>query len=123
MAKQETALIVGAGRGLSASLAIIGLFSILVTRAWMQVMRVQDGFAQLAVAGLALQFGLQSLVNIAVNLNLIPPKGMTLPFISDGGTSLVVSSLAVGLALGAARVDSSLDGASELRPTLDPTAA
>ncbi|BDX00311.1 putative lipid II flippase FtsW [Maricaulis maris] len=85
--------------GLIASLAIIGLFAILVTRAWMQVMRLQDGFAQLAVAGLALQFGLQSLVNIAVNLNLIPPKGMTLPFVSYGGSSMLALAFGAGLLL------------------------
>ena len=85
--------------GLMASLAIIGLFGILVTRAWMQVMRLQDGFAQLAVAGLALQFGLQSLVNIAVNLNLIPPKGMTLPFVSYGGSSMLALAFGAGLLL------------------------
>jgi cell division protein FtsW len=85
--------------GLMASLSIIGLFAILVTRAWMQVMRLQNGFAQLAVAGLALQFGLQSLVNIAVNLNLIPPKGMTLPFVSYGGSSMLALAFGAGLLL------------------------
>jgi cell division protein FtsW len=85
--------------GLMASLSIIGLFAILVTRAWMQVMRLQNGFAQLAVAGLALQFGLQSLVNIAVNLNLSPPKGMTLPFVSYGGSSMLALAFGAGLLL------------------------
>lgn len=85
--------------GLLASLSIIGLFSILVTRAWMQAMRLNDHFAQLAVAGLSLQFGLQALVNIAVNLNLIPPKGMTLPFVSYGGSSMLALAFGAGLLL------------------------
>jgi len=85
--------------GLLASLSIIGLFSILVARAWSQAMRLTDHFAQLAVAGLALQFGLQALVNIAVNLNLIPPKGMTLPFVSYGGSSMLALAFAAGLML------------------------
>lgn len=85
--------------GLMASLAIIGLFAILVARAWTQSMRLQDSFAQLAVAGLALQFALQALVNIGVNLNLIPPKGMTLPFVSYGGSSMLALAFAAGLLL------------------------
>ncbi|MEA1942702.1 MAG: putative lipid II flippase FtsW [Pseudomonadota bacterium] len=85
--------------GLIASLAIIGLFAILVTRAWAQAMRLQDSFAQLAVAGLALQFALQALVNIGVNLNLIPPKGMTLPFVSYGGSSMLALAFGAGLLL------------------------
>ena len=85
--------------GLLASLSIIGLFFILVARAWSQAMRLTDHFAQLAVAGLALQFGLQALVNIAVNLNLIPPKGMTLPFVSYGGSSMLALAFGAGLML------------------------
>ena len=85
--------------GLLASLSIIGLFSIFVIRAWMQAMRLTDHFAQLAVAGLGLQFGLQALVNIAVNLNLIPPKGMTLPFVSYGGSSMLALAFGAGLML------------------------
>ncbi|WP_417469836.1 putative lipid II flippase FtsW [Maricaulis sp.] len=85
--------------GLLASLSIIGLFAILVTRAWNQAMRLNDHFAQLAVAGLALQFGLQALINISVNLNLIPPKGMTLPFVSNGGSSMLALTFAAGLML------------------------
>lgn len=85
--------------GLLASLSIIGLFAILVSRAWTQAMRLNDHFAQLAVAGLSLQLGLQALVNIAVNLNLIPPKGMTLPFISYGGSSMLALAFGAGLML------------------------
>jgi cell division protein FtsW len=85
--------------GLMASLAIIGLFAILVARAWQQAMRLNDSFAQLAVAGLGLQFALQALVNIGVNLNLIPPKGMTLPFVSYGGSSMLALAFGAGLLL------------------------
>ena len=85
--------------GLMASLVLIGLFAILVARAWTQSMRMNDHFAQLAVAGLALQFALQAFVNIAVNLNLIPPKGMTLPFVSYGGSSMLALAFGAGLIL------------------------
>ncbi|MEE2566054.1 putative lipid II flippase FtsW [Hyphobacterium marinum] len=89
--------------GLLASLSIIGLFAILVARAWTNAMRLTDHFAQLAVAGLALQFALQAVVNISVNLNLIPPKGMTLPFVSYGGSSMIALALGAGLMLALTR--------------------
>jgi len=89
--------------GLMASLAIIGLLAILVARAWMNALKLTDHFAQLAVTGLALQFALQSVINIAVNLDLIPPKGMTLPFISYGGSSMLALALGAGLMLALTR--------------------
>jgi len=85
--------------GLVASLAIIGLFAILFARAWSCSMRLSDHFAQLAVAGLALMFGGQALINILVNLELAPAKGMTLPFVSYGGSSMLSLGLAAGLLL------------------------
>lgn len=85
--------------GLVASLAIIGLFAILFARAWMCAMRLSDHFTQLAVAGLALMFGGQALINILVNLELAPAKGMTLPFVSYGGSSMLSLAFAAGLLL------------------------
>jgi len=64
---------------------------------------IRDRFSALAAFGLLLSVGLQAMIHMQVVTNLAPPKGMTLPFVSDGGTSLIVSSLAVGLAIGAAR--------------------
>lgn len=89
--------------GLLASLAIIGLFAILFAQAWTRAMKLTDHFAQLATAGLAMLFGFQALINIAVNLNLIPPKGMTLPFISYGGSSMLALCFAAGLMLALTR--------------------
>lgn len=89
--------------GLLASLAIIGLFAILFAQAWTRALRLTDHFAQLATAGLALLFGFQALINIAVNLNLIPPKGMTLPFISYGGSSMLALCFSAGLMLALTR--------------------
>ncbi|MCC5981253.1 MAG: cell division protein FtsW [Oceanicaulis sp.] len=83
--------------GLMASLAIIGLFAILFARAWMNAMRLSDHFAQLATAGLAMMFGGQALINILVNLELAPAKGMTLPLISYGGSSMLPVAFAAGL--------------------------
>jgi cell division protein FtsW len=59
-----------------------------------------------------LSVGVQAMLHVQVVCGLAPPKGMTLPFVSDGGTSLLISSLAVGLALGAAR--------ETARPAPDP---
>ena len=89
--------------GLLASLAIIGLYALLFLRAWMLALRLTDPFAQLATAGLALLFGLQALVNIAVNLDIAPPTGMTLPFISYGGSSMAALCFSAGLMLALTR--------------------
>ena len=89
--------------GLIASLAIIGLYGVLFAKAWMNAMRLNDHFVQLATAGLALLFGLQALINIGVNLNVIPPKGMTLPFVSYGGSSMLALAYGAGLLLALTR--------------------
>jgi cell division protein FtsW len=89
--------------GLIASLAIIGLYALLFARAWMLSLRLEDPFAQLAASGLALLFGLQALVNIAVNLDIAPPTGMTLPFISYGGSSMLALCFSAGLLLALTR--------------------
>jgi cell division protein FtsW len=57
----------------------------------------------LAASTLAIQFGLQSAINLSVNLNLIPPKGMTLPFVSYGGTSMIAIAFGMGLMLALTR--------------------
>jgi cell division protein FtsW len=63
----------------------------------------QSLYARLAVSTLAIQFGLQCAINLAVNLNLIPPKGMTLPFVSYGGTSMIAIAFGMGLMLALTR--------------------
>jgi len=70
-------------------------------------------FAALSAFGLLLSVCVQAMLHVQVVTGLAPPKGMTLPFISDGGTSLVISSLAVGLALGAARESAASEPAAE----------
>jgi cell division protein FtsW len=78
-------------------LIVVGLFAFVVLRAFLHALREEDAFARLAVAGLALLFGLQSSIAMAVSLHLLPAKGMTLPFISYGGSSLI--SLAYGMGM------------------------
>src|SRR5262249_56106836 len=72
-------------------------FALIVIRALGKAMRNDDPFARLSIAGLAVLFGAQSAINMAVNLALIPAKGMTLPFISYGGSSMI--SLAYGMGM------------------------
>jgi cell division protein FtsW len=78
-------------------LILVALFAFIVIRALSKAMRTEDPFIRFAAAGLSILFGLQSAINMAVNLHLIPAKGMTLPFISYGGSSLI--SLAFGMGM------------------------
>ncbi|MGE0809645.1 MAG: putative lipid II flippase FtsW [Immundisolibacter sp.] len=91
--------------GLFAVLAVIGLFGFLVVRAFGIARRAAlngDGFAALLAYGIALTIGFQAFVNLGVNMGVLPTKGLTLPLMSYGGTSLVVSCLQIALL---ARVD------------------
>jgi cell division protein FtsW len=82
---------------------VVGLFCAFLWFAMRLVLSLRDRYEALCSFGLLVSVGLQAMVHVQVVSGLAPPKGMTLPFLSDGGTSLIVSSLAVGLALGAAR--------------------
>jgi cell division protein FtsW len=83
--------------GIVLCLILVALFAFIVIRALAKAMRNEDPFCRFAAAGLAILFGLQSTINMAVNLHLMPAKGMTLPFISYGGSSLI--SLAYGMGM------------------------
>jgi cell division protein FtsW len=83
--------------GVVLCLILAALFAFIVIRALAKAMASDDSFIRFATAGLAMLFGLQSAINMAVNLHLMPAKGMTLPFISYGGSSLI--SLAYGMGM------------------------
>ncbi len=89
--------------GLMLSLTMIGLYAFIVVRGMKRAMKLNDSYEQTAAAGLFMLIGLQACINIAVNLNLIPTKGMTLPFISYGGSSMLAMGLTMGLALALTR--------------------
>lgn len=89
--------------GLVLSLIMIGLYAFIVIRGMRKAMKLNDSFEQTAAAGLFMLIGLQACINIAVNLNLIPTKGMTLPFISYGGSSMMAMGLTMGFALALTR--------------------
>ena len=85
--------------GVALCLALVALFAFIVIRALARAMRNDDAFTRFAAAGLAILFGMQSAINMAVNLHLIPAKGMTLPFISYGGSSMLSLAYAMGMLL------------------------
>jgi cell division protein FtsW len=89
--------------GLIACLLLLALFAFIVLRGLSKVAQEPDGFIRHATAGLIMLFGLQALINMAVNVGLLPAKGMTLPFVSYGGSSLLAMALTMGFALGLTR--------------------
>jgi cell division protein FtsW len=89
--------------GLIICLAVIGLFAFLVLRGFARLAQEGDLFVLLAGTGLLVQFGLQALINMASSLQLIPTKGMTLPFLSYGGSSMLALGLGMGMALALTR--------------------
>lgn len=89
--------------GAVACLALVAMFAIIVLRAYFRTFTEPDPFARLAVSGLSLLFGLQAAINMGVNVGLLPAKGMTLPFISAGGSSLVSTFFTMGIILALTR--------------------
>ncbi|WPY01237.1 Lipid II flippase FtsW [Candidatus Trichorickettsia mobilis] len=81
-------------------LVIITTFAFIVIRCLYKLINVEDKFIRLATTGIIAQFGLQSIINIGVTLNLLPTKGMTLPFISYGGSSTIAIAIGMGIMLG-----------------------
>ena len=95
--------VVGEEFGLFAGLAIVALFAFIVLRGFYRMLQERNLFVLLATGGLLVQFGAQAIVNMGVNLRLLPAKGMTLPFISYGGSSLLALALTMGMVLGLTR--------------------
>ncbi len=91
--------VIGEEFGLIACLMIALLYLGIVARVLVKLLDEESSFAILAAAGLVIQFGLQALINMAVNVQIAPSKGMTLPFISYGGSSMLALSIAMGLLL------------------------
>lgn len=95
--------VAGEEYGIIACLLIIGLFAFIVLRGYARLLRESDAFVILAVAGLLAQFGVQAIINMGVAVNLLPAKGMTLPFLSYGGSSLIAMALGMGMLLALSR--------------------
>lgn len=95
--------VIGEEFGAIACIALAVLYLAIVLRVLLQLLDEEEPFVFLAAAGLATQFGLQAAINMAVNLKLLPSKGMTLPFVSHGGSSFLALSLGMGLLLALTR--------------------
>jgi cell division protein FtsW len=89
--------------GILFCMGLVGLIAFIVLRAMFAAQRQSSLFARLAASTIAVQFAMQSGINLAVNLNLMPPKGMTLPFVSYGGTSMLAVAFGMGLMLALTR--------------------
>lgn len=89
--------------GLVLVLAIIALYAFIVVRALLRLTCERDMFTRLAGAGLACAFGVQAFINMGVAVRLLPAKGMTLPFVSYGGSSVIASGIALGMLLALTR--------------------
>jgi cell division protein FtsW len=95
--------VIGEEFGLIACLAIALIYVAIIVRVFVKLLDEEDSFILLAAAGLATQFGAQAIINMAVNLQLAPSKGMTLPFISYGGSSVIAVALGMGMLLALTR--------------------
>ncbi len=95
--------VIGEEFGLIACIAIAALYLAIIVRVLVRLLDEEDSFLILAVAGLIAQFGGQAIINMAVNTQLFPSKGMTLPFISYGGSSFLALSVGMGLLLSLTR--------------------
>jgi cell division protein FtsW len=95
--------VIGEEFGAIVGIAIIALFAIIVLRGLMRLKEESDKFAVLAAVGILAQFGIQSLINMGVAVKLLPAKGMTLPFLSYGGSSLVAMAFGMGMLLAVTR--------------------
>ena len=89
--------------GIVSCLALLVLFAFIVFRLMRHAASERDAAIRLGIVGLALLFGLQALINMGVNVGLLPAKGMTLPFISAGGSSMLAIALTLGMAIALAR--------------------
>lgn len=89
--------------GIIICLVLLSLFTFVVMRGFSHALREHDAFTRLATSGLVALFGVQSVINMAVNLHLMPSKGMTLPFVSYGGSSLMAVAIGMGMVLALTR--------------------
>ena len=89
--------------GIVMTVAIVLVFAFIVMKGFVRCLNEHDAFTRLAVAGLVMLFGFQALINMGVNLRLLPAKGMTLPFISSGGSSLLSVAIGMGMLLALTR--------------------
>ncbi len=89
--------------GLILVLLILALYGLIVVRSLLRLVKERDPFTRLAGAGLACIFGVQAMINMGVAVRLLPAKGMTLPFVSYGGSSVIAAGITMGMLLALSR--------------------
>lgn len=109
--------VAGEELGLFVTLILLSIFAFVVLRGFNRVMDSPDMFPLLATAGLLVMFGFQALIHMGSSVNILPAKGMTLPFISYGGSSLIAMAFGMGMVLGLTRRQARGGGA---RPVARP---
>lgn len=95
--------VIGEEYGMLLAVVVVALFATIVVRSLLRLLKVSDLFVMLAGVGIVIQFGIQSVINMGVAVNMLPAKGMTLPFLSYGGSSIVAMGLGMGMLLGLTR--------------------
>jgi cell division protein FtsW len=110
--------VIGEEFGAIACFALALLYLVIILRVLLQLVEEEDPFTLLAGAGLAVQFGGQAFINMSVNLALAPSKGMTLPFVSHGGSSYLATAIGMGLLLSLTRRNRHVQASPYLRGAL-----
>jgi cell division protein FtsW len=106
--------------GVLVCLGLVCLFAYIVMRGLKLARRTDDTFTRLAITGLTTLFGLQACINMAVNVRLMPAKGMTLPFVSYGGSSLISLALGMGFLVALTRKRPRMSTLSQKPPGTAP---
>lgn len=104
--------------GLLGCLFIVFVFALIVMRGLTRAYAAEDSFVQMAATGLIVMFGLQAFINMAVNVNLLPAKGMTLPFVSYGGSSMIAIAITMGMILALTRKRARLQKQRRAQPVV-----
>jgi cell division protein FtsW len=115
--------------GIAVMIVLVCVFAFVVLRGLWHALELDDPFCRIATAGLVSLFGMQTAINLGVNLSLLPAKGMTLPFVSYGGTSMIAVAFGMGLVLALSRRRPRSQALAEVErqrrapPTATPSAA
>lgn len=115
--------------GIAVTIVLLAVFAFVVLRGLWHALALDDPFCRIATAGLVSMFGMQTAINLGVNLSLLPAKGMTLPFVSYGGTSMIAVAFGMGLVLALSRRRPRSQALAEVErqrrapPTAQPSAA
>lgn len=95
--------VIGEEMGLFVLLIMVGIFAFITIRGFSKIQETKDLFITFSCAGILMNFAFQAIINMGVSLKLFPTKGMTLPFISYGGSSILATSIAIGILLSLTR--------------------